>query len=321
MGDLYIGLDIGGTKILGALFSESGEMVKIEKKATKASKGAEKTLTRLKKVIELLMEGEEGELKGIGLGVPGLIKNGEILFTPNMPWSNFNLKEELKKIYSVPVFVGNDANVSLLGEWMHGVAKNREHVVGYFIGTGIGGALILNGKLYEGSMGGAGEIGHMTVNPDGIFCGCGAKGCLESYSSKTGILKEIKNQVSRGRETYLSTFLEDSGYILKSSHLKSAYENNDALVMEIFDDMCKYLGVSVSSMINLINPEMVVLGGGIMEALGETLLPEIKKYVDRYVLKDSALNCSIVLSELKDNACLWGAYGMLEENLINPSRE
>jgi len=322
MENYYIGLDIGGTKILGALFDSRGNLLKIDKKATKAPKGSEKTLEQLNKVIIALIEDKNDLLKGIGIGVPGIIKDGEILFTPNMPWSNFNLKETLSDIYKVPVLVGNDANVSLLGEWLHGKAKGYNYVAGYFVGTGIGGALILDGKLYEGAMGAAGEIGHMNVNPDGVFCGCGSRGCLESFSSKTGMLKEIKNQISRGRKTYLSQFMENSNnYILKSSHLKEAVENEDALVMEVIEDMCKYLGVSVASIINLINPEIVIMGGGIMESLGEILLPRIKKHTDRYVLKDSIKNCSIELSTLKDEACLWGAYGLLEENLIVESED
>jgi len=315
----YIGLDIGGTKILGALFNEEGQILKKEKTSTRASKGAERIIQKISKVVDALLDSENQEetqvLNAIGLGVPGIIKEGVIQFSPNLPWSNFPLKEYLEKTYNVPVFMGNDANVSLYGEWTYGAAKWSKDVVGFFVGTGIGGALILDGKLYSGNIGAGGEIGHMIIDPLGPYCGCGARGCLEAFASKTAILKEVKNQIFRGRETYLTKFLEEDEYILKSSHLKEALEKKDQLTEEIVFSASQNLGIASASMINIFNPELIVFGGGLIEALGENMLPVIEEFAAKYSIKQNFDSCKFQLSSLADKACLYGALGMIKNRI------
>ncbi|HPE68438.1 MAG TPA: ROK family protein [Thermotogota bacterium] len=316
-----IAVDIGGTKILGALFDEEGTIVQRKKKATKAYKGEQGVFDQLCKVIDGLLEheqnGERTEAVAIGAGCPGVIRDGFIHFTPNLPWSGFDLKAKLEEKYGLPTSVGNDANVSLLGEWKYGAAKGFTDVVGYFIGTGIGGGLICNGKLYTGSIGAAGEIGHMILLPDGPFCGCGARGCLESVASKTGILKEIRSQVERGRETLFAQWVKEEDYILKSSHFKEAVEAGDGLAREILDDTGRFIGVSCASMINLLNPELVVLGGGVMQSLGDLLLPSIVEHARQYAILQNFQAARFTLASLGDDACLFGALSMVQEKESN----
>src|SRR6056297_1050910 len=316
-----IALDVGGTKVLGALFDEEFNIIQRKKKTTKAYEGVDKILNQISKVIAKLLEtAEESEMEvvAIGAGVPGVIKEGVVLFTPNLPWNHYPLANEIESLFNIPVVIGNDANVSLLGEWGHGIAKDTVNTVGFFVGTGVGGGLILNSKIYTGNMGLAGEIGHITLNPDGIICGCGSRGCLESYSSKTGILKYIQSQIRHGRDCVIKDEITDnpSDYILRSTVIKEALENGDECMIEALDIAAKYLGIAVASTLNIINPEMVVFGGGLVEALEEDFINNIKGYINRYCVPHALDNCSFKLSVLGDDACLYGALTLVEDRMI-----
>ena len=317
-----IALDVGGTKVLGALFDENFNIIARKKKSTKAYEGIDKILDQISKVISKLVEtAEEAEFEviAIGAGVPGVIKEGVVLFTPNLPWNHYPLAKEIESVFDIPVVIGNDANVSLLGEWGHGVAKNTKNTVGFFIGTGVGGGLIINSKIYTGHIGLAGEIGHITLNPDGVICGCGSRGCLESYSSKTGILKYIQSQIRHGRDCVIKDEITDnpSDYILRSSVIKEALENGDECMIEALDIAAKYLGIAVASTLNIINPEMVVFGGGLVEALGEVFINNIKGYINRYCVPHATDDCSFTISTLGDDACLYGALTLVEARMYS----
>jgi len=313
MNPYTLALDIGGTKILGAIVDKSAAILFTEKAPTKAGKGKNEVVSQITSLVDslrkrLLEEDPSAEIDAIGAGCPGLIENGTILFTPNLPLNAFPLKKTLEEAFNVTVSVGNDATLSMSGEWKYGAAKGLTHVIGIFVGTGIGGGLIFNGAVYEGAFGIGSEIGHMTVNPEGPFCGCGAKGCLESVASKTGMLKEIKKQIRRGRESYLERFFEKDYDLLKSSMLREAIEKNDDLAIEVLDEACRYLGVATASLINLLNPEMIVYGGGIVSSLGAYMLPKIRVSARRFALQKNFSKTILTCSSLKDNACLMGAY-------------
>ena len=321
-----IALDVGGTKVLGALFDQEFNIIQRKKKSTKAYVGVDKILGQISKVISKLMEtAEEADMEviAIGAGVPGVIKNGMVLFTPNLPWNHYPLAEEIEKLFKVPVIIGNDANVSLLGEWGHGVAKETKNTVGFFVGTGVGGGLIINSKIYTGNIGLAGEIGHITLNPDGIICGCGSRGCLESYSSKTGILKYIQSQIRHGRDCVLKEEIAEdkSDYILRSSDIKEALENGDECMIEALEIAAKYLGIAVASTLNILNPEMVVFGGGLVEALGHDFVVKIREYVDLYSVPHATDDCTFQLSSLGDDACLYGALTLVEDRMFKQEEE
>ncbi|SSC11566.1 Transcriptional regulator/sugar kinase [Mesotoga infera] len=314
MSDQYIGLDIGGTKILGALFDEEGKIIKRSKKQSKADRGEEVIFGQVCKVIDSLRD-DSGRLVAIGAGVPGVIDRGRILFSPNLSWKDYPLEEKLVQRYSVPAYIGNDANVSLLGVWKHGIGKGCSNLVGFFVGTGIGGGIVINGSIFGGSTGGAGEIGHMIVLPDGPLCGCGARGCLESLASKTAITKIFRSQIARGRKTYFEDLLSREGYVLKSSHLKEAYVGGDSLTVEVMDRAADYLGIATASVINLLNPQLVVFGGGVIEAMGELMIERIKAKASELAIPGLFSACRIELSELGDDASLFGAISLIENGL------
>ncbi|HNV06712.1 MAG TPA: ROK family protein, partial [Petrotogaceae bacterium] len=257
----YIGLDIGGTKILGGLFDENCKMVKRSKKSTKSSQGADVIVGQICKVIDdLLEDSSDGKLVAIGAGCPGIInsKEGIVVFSPNMNWGeNFPLKEKMEKKYKVPFFLGNDANILAMGEYKFGAGAGCKNIIGIFIGTGIGGGIIINGKLYEGAVGAAGEIGHTIVLPDGPLCGCGSRGCLESLASRTAMQRDILSQLKKGRTSVITEYMDKEDKMIKSSHLKNTYDKGDELVIEVVDKACYYLGISVGSLMNVFNPDLV----------------------------------------------------------------
>lgn len=312
----YIGLDIGGTKILGALFNDKGDILRRDKKKTKSDEGADVIFRQIMKVVDALIEEIDlDKIEAIGAGVPGIIdgKNGVVIFSPNMKWENFRLKEEIEKKYGIKTFIGNDVNVGTLGEWKYGAGKDFKNIVGIFVGTGVGGGLIINGVLHEGVIGAAGEIGHMVLNPDGPYCGCGSKGCLESYASKTAMQNEIVAQVKRGKKTLLTEKLE-SEKIIRSESLKEAYDRQDELAIEILDRAAYYLGIGSATIINLLNPELIIFGGGVMEAMSDILLPKIEETASKYSMPKMFESCRMKPAKLGDDAGVYGALGLILEN-------
>ncbi len=310
-----LGLDIGGTKILGILYDENGMEIARQKRKTKAAEGLDVVMNQVYKVIDAMTESSGDRLDGIGVGVPGLVNvEGTVLFSPNIPFKDFELSKLLKKRYNVPVYVGNDVNVAMYGEWKH-IGNDATHdVLGMFIGTGVGGAIIINGELYLGQ-GSAGEFGHMVVSADGAYCGCGAQGCLEAYASKTAIQKYIEKQIGKGRTSLLSDLLKEDGPVLKSSSLIKAYDKNDPLAIEVIDRTARYLGIAVGSLVNLFHPDQFILGGGVMEALGEILLDKTLNEAQQHAMPGLLKSVDFSLSVMGDEAGVYGAYQLIKSKL------
>lgn len=310
----YIGMDIGGTKILGTLFDEENKITERVKRKTKAEEGKDIIFSQISKVIEELIEkaGGKENIKGIGAGVPGIInmEKGEVVFSPNLPWKNYNLKEEIEKKYEIKVTIGNDVNVGIVGEWKYGAGIGKKNIIGIFMGTGIGGGIVINDKLYEGSIGAAGEIGHICIMPDGPYCGCGARGCLEALASKTAMTKYILAQIERGRKTILEDMLKESKGVLKSEQLQKGYEEKDEITFEVLEKVSKYMGAGTASLINVLNPEMVIFGGGVIEAMGKILMPKILSYAKENAMVKIMENCEFKIAELGDDAGIYGALNL-----------
>lgn len=310
--NVFIGLDIGGTKILGVLYDQAGNALRREKKKTKAAEGIDVVIGQISKVMGALLDSNEDALMGIGIGVPGLVDaNGTVLFSPNIPFENFELSKVMNEKYQVPVVVGNDVNVAMYGEWKHLGSKQSENILGLFIGTGVGGAIILDGKLYVGQ-GSASEFGHMVVNSEGAYCGCGAQGCLEAYASKTAIQKSIQNQLNKGRHSMLNALLLEDGAVLKSSSLKKAIDEKDALAMDVVNRAARYLGIAVGSLVNAFHPDRIILGGGVIEAIGDYLLPIVLSEAEQHAMPGLLKTVAFSFSQLGDEAGVFGAYNLIK---------
>lgn len=277
-----IGIDLGGTKILiGLVEKESGKVVSHIKKKTKKEKGPENIVRKMVEGVEELLE-ESGksftEISSIGIGSAGQIdrKNGIIIGAPNLDCYNLNLKEILQNKFNIPVFVGNDVEVETIGEQKFGAGKGCADFVCVFVGTGIGSAIVKNGHIIYGATGTAGELGHIIVDLNGRPCACGAHGCLEAYASRSAIETRIEGALKKGRKSCISEYLEE-GKAITSSMIRKSIEREDELVTQCVSEASEYLSGGLASVINLINPELIILGGGLIEAVDYFYKQTIKK--------------------------------------------
>ena len=272
MSKYSIGIDLGGTKVLTAIVNkETGEVVSYEKKKTKKDKGTEKLIQKIINSIYIAIEQAQmsiEDISEIGIGAAGQIdrKNGIILNAPNIECENLNIKSILEKEFNKAVYVGNDVEIATIGEMYFGAGKKNKDFVCIFVGTGIGSGIVQDGRLRYGATGTAGEIGHIMVDLGGRPCGCGACGCLEAYASRLAIEKRITGALKKGRQSDIVNYLEENKPI-KTSMIKKALDNNDELVIQILNEAAEYLASGLASVINFYNPEMIILGGGLMDAI------------------------------------------------------
>ena len=313
-------LDIGGSKILGAVLNEKQEVVCRVKKKTKPELGREAVDNRIKEVVEELIATSglpRSAIKAIGAGAPGVIDtaSGTILYAPNLPWKDHRIGQAMQEAFGIPFVVGNDVNVGVLGEWRYGAAKGYSHVVGLFVGTGIGGGIIIDNKLFTGSRFAGAEVGHMIVNTEGPLCNCGQRGCLEAYSSKIAITREIRAGISMGYRSELAEALREKDQAIKSSALKKAVSENDSLAVSALERAVYYLAAGAGNLINIFNPQVLVLGGGVLEALEDEVMALFNKFIPRFAWPAMLSFVTIKASQLKDDAILYGARALISETL------
>lgn len=316
MAKYNICLDVGGTKVLGAIFNEKDEIVYRLKKRSKSggdsSTDVEKVIVSV--VEEMIKESgiDQGEVNAIASCAPGVIDQeaGVVLFTPNLPWRNYNIRAAMEERFHVPFYVGNDVNLGVLGEFHFGAARGYRNIVGFFVGTGMGGGLILNGELYTGNQFKAAEYGHLILDPEGPLCNCGQRGCLEAFSSKTGMTNYIRQQISRGRESLMAEAVQEG--VFRSKKLRKALEAGDDVATEAVDRACHYLAIATGNMINTFSPDLILYGGGVIEAIGETFLKKVLSEVDRYCMPAIRPTVDIRTAELGDDSILYGDLAMIK---------
>ena len=318
-------LDVGGTKVLGAIFNEKREIVYRLKKKSLAEGGSSQNVEKviISVVEEMLKQSgiKKSQIGAIASSAPGVInqKTGVVLFTPNLPWRDYDIKSSMEKALGIPFFIGNDVNLGVYGEYKFGVAKGYKNVAGFFVGTGVGGGLILDGKLFTGNEFKAAEFGHMILNPEGPLCNCGQRGCLEAFSSKQGMSAYIREQLFRGRESMMADAVADG--VFRSKILSKALAAKDTVAMEAVDRACHYLAVATGNMINTLSPDLIVYGGGIIEAEGERFLKKILAEVDRYCLPSIRNTVDIKCATLGDDSVIYGALALIESQKASPKKE
>ena len=317
MADTYtICLDVGGTKVLGAIFNKKKEIVyRLKKKSKEEGDSAQNVETVIIRVVEEMLKGsgiKKEQVKAIASSAPGVIDQGKgiVLFTPNLPWRNYDLRKSMEEKFGIPFYVGNDVNLGVLGEYVYGAAKGYKNVVGFFVGTGMGGGLVLNGKLFTGNQFKAAEYGHMILDPEGPLCNCGQRGCLEAFSSKQGITAYIRQQVGRGRESMMKDAVAEG--VFRSKSLKKALAAKDPVAVEAVDRACHYLAVATGNMINTISPDVVIYGGGVIEAVGDYFLKRILAEVDRYCMPSIRETVDLKNAALGDDSVIYGALSLAE---------
>lgn len=305
-----IGIDLGGTKIHTALTTKEGVILKEAVLPTRAEEGEEKVLERILQSIEEVIEKgaiRRAELLSIGIGAPGLIdqKKGVILTAANLPFENYPLAEAIQGAYQVPVKVENDGNAALLGEYHLGERKKTKNLVYITVSTGVGGAAMVEGNLLLGAKGAAFEVGHMPLVKDSsILCGCGQYGHVESYVSGTGIRRAMERALRSGEKSSIK-----EGTLFGTREIYEASKMGDALSFKILEEAYAYLGMMVSQVLTILNPEVVILGGGV-SFIGEDFLKRVQHHTQKHTLPLIYEACEIRLSSFKEKTGVMGAVAV-----------
>lgn len=304
------GVDVGGTTIKMGFFETSGKLIDKWEIKTDTTNGGENILSDIAKAIDnkLAQEGiSKTDVQGVGVGVPGPVNSkGIVLKCVNLGWGVFNVEEELASLTGLKVKAGNDANVAALGEMWQGAGKGSEDMVMVTLGTGVGGGIIVDGKVIAGANGAGGEIGHITVNDDEIeACNCGQYGCLEQYTSATGIVRMAKRKLAKtDEETSLRAVEELSAKVIFDEAKKG-----DKIATELVEELGKILGSTLSNIAAVTNPEVIVIGGGVSKA-GQILIDTIHKHFTESVFH-ACKDTRFVLAGLGNDAGMYGCVKML----------
>jgi len=305
-----VGIDIGGTNIVAGTVAEDGsELLGLVSEPTFSEQGADAVMTRIVKLTRASMAAARGkEIAGVGIGSPGPLdtKTGVVLLTPNLGWTNFPLRDRITQALGLSATLDNDANCAIFGEWWRGAARGAGHVVGLTIGTGIGGGIVLGGEVYRGASDIAGEIGHMTIDSTGRLCKCGNYGCLEAYASGPAIAARAVEGIRPGADTSLPKYVNGDLSKITAQVVYEAAHDGDEYAREVVKDTAKFLGAGVASIINIFNPEVVVVCGGVTLA-GDRLFEPLRAEVRRRAFKPATDVCRIVPGELTGTAGVYGA--------------
>jgi glucokinase len=304
-------VDLGGTKIMAGVFDAKLDCLGQAKKKTKAVKGFASVVDRIQECVEEALQAASISVKqvaGVGIGAPGSVDPaaGRVIFAPNLGWRDVPFQKQVEERLSVPVFLENDCNLCTLGVHAVEFSGKPRHMVGIFLGTGIGAGIVIGGKLYCGSNFTAGEIGHMVLDVNGPPCGCGNRGCFEAFASRTGIFNRILAAIGEGQETIIGSMLGEDMQDLRSGKLRKAIQAGDKYVAEVVRDAARYTGVAVANVINLLNPECIVLGGGLIEQLENHMLDLIITTARKHAMAGAMRGVRIQSSRLADEAGVVG---------------
>lgn len=307
----WVGVDVGGTKIYSGVFASNLECLGTARVSTKSQRGPEAVIERIVRCVQDAVDECDlslKQIKGVGVGAPGAVdpESGRVIFAPNLEWKDVPLKKELEKQLGLPVFIENDCNNCMLGVFETELKSKPKNAIGIFLGTGIGGGIILNGQMYSGFNRTAGELGHMVLEVNGPECSCGNKGCFEALASRTAIFRKIQTAVKAGQKTLLTDMLGPALEDLRSGNLRKAIRRGDKFVDKVVEEAAEYTGIAVANLINIFNPEVVVLGGGVIEALASEMMGIIVETALDYSLAGTTKGIEIIASKLGDDAGIVG---------------
>ncbi|MGA1843269.1 MAG: ROK family protein [bacterium] len=314
-----IGIDLGGTNIHAGIVNINGEVLSRKLVPTLVNEGRDRIVERIVAVIqELKGQSPHGSIQGIGIGAAGIIdiERGTIVTSPNFPgWHDVPLRDIISRRFDIPTILDNDANAAVFGEHWAGAGQDCSIMIGLTLGTGVGGGIILDGRLWHGSEGMAGEIGHMTIVPDGLQCPCGNRGCLEAYVSATGIVRRTIERLDdrTAQRLFKAVGINEPGELTAALVHRAALGGNDT-ARDILRETGVYLGIAIGSLINILNPELFIIGGGASNAW-DFFYPSMVEETKQRSLAGLAERVRIVRAHLGDDAGMIGACGLAARSL------
>ncbi len=307
-----LAVDLGGTKIVAAIVSNQGRVVAKEYCPTLADEGPQAVIKRILSTIDRLLSKQNmdlSQLDSISLAAAGVVDSdrGLITSSPNLPgWHDIPLRDTVKEKYGVNTFLINDASAAALGEHRFGAGRGVNNLIMLTVGTGIGGGIIIDGKLYLGACGSAGEIGHMTIDIHGPECSCGNIGCLEMLASGTAVAREAIKRIHQGEKSSLTEMMSGRVEDITAETVEAAAAGGDALASEIITEAATYLGIGMVNLVNIFNPEMIIVGGG-MAKMGDRLLEPARQVVAERAFQLPVQAVSIVTAQLGNDAGVLGS--------------
>lgn len=321
----WIGFDLGGTKMMAAAFSPEFRLVGRRRRKTKGAEGAKAGLERICETIrDALTEAQlsEDQLAGIGVGCPGNIDldKGVVIDSANLGWRNFQIREALEKEFKCPAVVLNDVDAGVYGEYRFGAGKGARCLIGVFPGTGIGGGCVYEGKVVRGKNVSCFEIGHMQVNPNGVPCGCGRIGCLETEASRLAISAAAAMAAFRGEAPHLFAAAGTDLANIRSGVLAEAIQAGDTVIERIVERAARLIGWTIGDVVNLLAPDIVVLGGGLVEALPEIMVEEVEQAARQRAAPPFAKTFKVLPAKLGDDAVVRGAAAWAEATQPAPEK-
>jgi glucokinase len=322
MESYILGIDLGGTKVMAAVLDQECKIISRARAKTRAWRGDEAVFNTVAQTARRAVEGagiDPRLIAALGIGAPGPLDpdTGYIIESSNMKFDNFPMGPRLSEQFNCPAILDNDVNAGTYGEYRAGAAQGASDALGMFIGTGIGGGLILNGALYHGFSKNAGEVGHIIIEAGSGSprCGCGNRGCLEALASRTAMTRDIRKAIKRGKKTVASKLLKKDTDVLSGGDLKRAYDEGDELVSRVVHRAAKLIGLGIGSLVNVLAPEIVVLGGGVVEAMGDDFVERIDASARKIAVDFATKDLKIVRAELGDDAGVIGAAMLARESL------
>jgi glucokinase len=312
--DIMVGVDMGGTSLRALVVNSKNKVLAVEKTPTRRDQKSVGLISDIAGVVEDAVEAagvRRKDLGAVSIGAPGAVNpaRGLVHDAPNLGWKDVPLGPKLEELLDVPVLVENDVNVGVMGEYALGAGRGAQELVGIFVGTGIGGGIISRGELYEGCRGAAGEVGHMVLDVDGPLCGCGRHGCAEALASRTAMEREVRAAIREGAKSLIPAIMKERNKTrMTSSIIARALKKRDPLMRAVIRHAEYYLGILVANVVNMLDPECVVIGGGIAERLQEEYVAPIRKTAYKYFLcRRDVRHVKIVPGILGDNAGALGA--------------
>ena len=311
----WVGFDLGGTKMFAGVFDPRFRLIAAERKRTRTDEGARSGVDRMIGLIHEALAAAKvtpRQLGGIGIGTPGPLDldKGVLLFAPNLGWKDVPLRKRLQAEFGCAVAVANDVDAGTYGEYVGGAARGARSVLGVFPGTGIGGGFVYEGRLVRGKTQSCMEIGHMKVVPRGRLCGCGKRGCLETVASRLAISAEAAMAVYRGEAPVLARIAGTDLAKIRSRSLADAIKGGDKVVENIVRRAASFIGLAVANTVNLLAPDLVILGGGLIEAMPKLFLEEVRIAAGDQVMDAFRGTFKVVAAELGDNAAITGAAAL-----------